>query len=198
MNDLGEKKALLAVVGVTVLLTAGALYLTYRSYEKAETGKQQIASVRMDIEKARAKKRMIPSLEREVIILRENVEDYVKILPEDKHIHNFINMINRFEQDSSILMTSLDAPTKRGGKKKKGAENAFELALETARAQAARACELRAAIRLASLWQRCGRADDARGQLGETLAEFTDWGDAAEVAEARSLLDSWEEDRSRR
>lgn len=125
MGNLGEKKALLAVVGVTVLLTAGALYLTYSSYEKAEQGKQQIQGVRNDIVKALAKKRMIPSLEREVIILRENVEEYVKILPEDKHIHNFVNRINEFQTDAGIELTGLDAPSRRSATKK-GKKNAFE------------------------------------------------------------------------
>ncbi len=126
MGNLGEKKALLAVVGVTVLLTAGALYLTYSSYEKAEQGKQKIQGVRNDIVKALAKKRMIPALEREVIILRENVEEYVKILPEDKQINNFVNRINEFQTDAGIELTGLDAPARRSAKKKGKSATAFE------------------------------------------------------------------------
>jgi len=108
-------------IGGAVLLTAGALFLTFRSYQKAEEGKREIARVRQKIAEAREKKRKIPRLERDVIILRSNVEEYVKILPEEKHIHNLINTINRFEQESGITMTKLDAPGKRGGKATKGA-----------------------------------------------------------------------------
>ncbi|MBN2489313.1 MAG: type 4a pilus biogenesis protein PilO [Planctomycetes bacterium] len=100
-------------IGAAVLLTAGALFLTFRSYQKAEEGKRAIANVRQKISEAREKRRKIPALEKDVIILRSNVEEYVKILPEDKHIHNFINTINRFEQESGITMTKLDAPGKR-------------------------------------------------------------------------------------
>jgi len=108
-------------IGGAVLLTAGALFLTFRSYQKAEEGKKEISRVRRKIAEAREKKRKIPRLERDVIILRSNVEEYVKVLPEEKHIHNFINTINRFEQESGITMTKLDAPGKRGGKQKKAA-----------------------------------------------------------------------------
>ena len=125
MINLGENKYLLMGIGGAVLLTAGALFLTFRAYQRAEEGKQQTARIRQQIVEARDKKRKIPGLEQDVIILRSNVEEYVKILPEEKHIHNFINTINRFEQESGITMTKLDAPgVRRTGKKK--SDHAFD------------------------------------------------------------------------
>lgn len=119
MVKLRENKVLVLGLAAAALLTAGALYLTYTAYEKAEAGKKQIAVVRQQTAVAREKKRKIPNMERDVIILRSNVEEYVKVLPEDKHIHNFINNINRFVEESGVTMTKLDAPARRSRKKKK-------------------------------------------------------------------------------
>jgi len=116
--NLGENKVLLVVIGGAVLLTAGALFLTFRSYQKAEDGKRAIENTSRQIDESRAKKRKIPAMEQHVIILRSNIKEYVKILPEDKHIHNFINTINRFEREAGITMTKLDPPRKRSSKKK--------------------------------------------------------------------------------
>lgn len=70
------------------------------------------------------------------------------------------------------------------------AEACFARALSTARAQQARALELRAATSVARLWQRRGDADQARRVLREVCDAFDRELDTPDLGEARALLES--------
>jgi predicted ATPase len=62
--------------------------------------------------------------------------------------------------------------------------------LQTARQQAAKAFELRAATSLYRLWQSQGRRDEAQHLLAEIYSWFTEGFDTANLREARALLAS--------
>jgi len=49
----------------------------------------------------------IPALERDVIILRENLGEYVKILPDQKELTDFVRMLNQFNRQSGVKSSSL-------------------------------------------------------------------------------------------
>jgi predicted ATPase len=66
----------------------------------------------------------------------------------------------------------------------------YQLAVETARRQAAKFWQLRASARLASLWHRQGRRVEAHGLLAPVLASFTEGFNALDVKEAKALLDA--------
>jgi predicted ATPase len=68
------------------------------------------------------------------------------------------------------------------------AEACFQQALEVARRQQARALELRAALRLAQLWQTQGQRAAARQLLVELYGWFTEGFDTADLQEAKALL----------
>lgn len=69
------------------------------------------------------------------------------------------------------------------------AERRFRQALDVARAQDAKSLELRAATSLARLWQRQGKADDARDLLAPVYGWFAEGFDTADLEEANELLD---------
>ena len=64
----------------------------------------------------------------------------------------------------------------------------YQQAIAIARRQSAKSWELRAAIRLARLWQEQGDSIRARSLLAEITDWFTEGFDAPDLAEARSLL----------
>ena len=69
----------------------------------------------------------------------------------------------------------------------------FEQALTLARSSGARLWELRAAVSLSRLWADRGERDRARPLLAPLLAWFSDGLDTADLADARTLLDSLSE-----
>jgi predicted ATPase len=70
------------------------------------------------------------------------------------------------------------------------AERCFECALKAARQKSARLWELRAAIDLASLWLRDGKAAETRDLLAPIYAAFDDGLELPDLARAASLLDA--------
>ena len=67
-------------------------------------------------------------------------------------------------------------------------------ALEIAREQSALSWELRAAMSLARLWRRHGRATEARDLLAATYGKFTEGFGTSDLFRARSLLADLESD----
>ena len=68
------------------------------------------------------------------------------------------------------------------------AEASFHRAIAVARRQQAKSWELRAAISLARLWQRQGKADEAHRLLGPIYEWFTEGFDTPNLKEAGMLL----------
>jgi predicted ATPase len=69
------------------------------------------------------------------------------------------------------------------------AESYFLKAIEIARRQQAKSCELRAATSLARLWQQQGKLHAARNTLSEVYNWFTEGFDTADLKEAEVLLE---------
>ena len=69
------------------------------------------------------------------------------------------------------------------------AESCFSQALNIAARQQAKSWELRAAISLSRLWQRQGKQAEARELLGSVYNWFTEGFDAADLKEAKALLE---------
>jgi predicted ATPase len=69
------------------------------------------------------------------------------------------------------------------------AEACFLQAIAAAQDQHAKAWELRATLSLYRLWRRMGRREEARGRLAEIYCWFTEGFDAADLREAKTLLD---------
>lgn len=107
MANWTQKKQLFAICGgaglVCALAVGGVFYAQglIAEIETAIDGKQQ------SIAAAETKIGQIPMLEKETIILRENLGEYVKILPDTKALNEFVRMINQFENQSGIKGTGL-------------------------------------------------------------------------------------------
>jgi predicted ATPase len=69
------------------------------------------------------------------------------------------------------------------------AEACFHKAIEVARKQSAKSCELRASTSLARLWQRQGKKAEARQLLAEIYNWFTEGFDTKDLQEAQALLE---------
>lgn len=81
----------------------------------------------------------------------------------------------------------------QGGASAAEAEACFRRAIEIAKRQEAKSWELRAAMRLARLWQRQGKIAEARRALAEIYGWFTEGFDTADLKEAKALLNELQE-----
>ena len=77
----------------------------------------------------------------------------------------------------------------RDGDAVEEAEALFDQSLEIARRQEAKSFELRAATRLAQLWQRQGKRDQARALLAPVYTWFTEGFDTRDLKDAKALLE---------
>jgi Tfp pilus assembly protein PilO len=124
MAKLSEKK-------MVVLIAAGALALTgvcgggvWWSYDLEDQVTANIEEIGKKMQEAKSKIARIPRDEREVIILRENVKEYVKILPEEKELETLTRTVTQFAMQTNVKLKSMTPGNPSGGDRKGG--NAFE------------------------------------------------------------------------
>lgn len=119
MAKLNENRKILAIGagGLTMCLAAGGgIWWAKGVVEQVET---EIVATEQKIDDAKRKIDQIPDLEKEVIILRENVEAYTKILPEQSEVNDFLRTANRFALQSGVNVSAFlkgVTGSKRGNK----------------------------------------------------------------------------------
>lgn len=105
MAKLTVNQKLGIVAGVAFLLTAlggtGVWWAQGLVQEKIDS----IAAMQTEVAAAQEKIRKIPDLEQDVIILRENLYEYVKILPEEAELNDFARVTNQFRSQSGVQLT---------------------------------------------------------------------------------------------
>jgi Tfp pilus assembly protein PilO len=102
MARLNQKQTLLVISGATVLLCGGAGGGVHWAEGLIEEEKSQISTKEREIESGRKKIEKIPDVEKKVIILRENVKEYVKILPKSAELSSFTRKVQEFAIKSGI------------------------------------------------------------------------------------------------
>ncbi|MBM3973349.1 MAG: hypothetical protein FJ301_04530 [Planctomycetes bacterium] len=116
MANWTQSKLVYTIGGAATLLcltAGGGIYWAQGLID--ETNVQ--AQLKQDlIDKADSRIRQVPALERDVIILRENLGEYIKILPDDKELTDFLRMLNQFNRQSGVKSSSL-VNKQRGGSK---------------------------------------------------------------------------------
>lgn len=123
-----------------------------------------------------------------LLLLRDQPEDALELIEQGLSTVN-LNSERIFEAE--LYRLKARACIKRGARHAEDtAQSLLDQALTTARAQCARALELRAARDLAALWTDQGRLDEARGLLAPIYSRFTEGFDTADLKEATGLLDS--------
>ncbi|MEM7198795.1 MAG: type 4a pilus biogenesis protein PilO [Planctomycetota bacterium] len=107
MARLSENQKLAVVGGVVVALCglggAGVWWAKGKVQEKHDA----ITGMKSEISDAESKIGKIPATEQEVIILRENLYEYVKILPEQQELNNFVRITEQFISQSGVTVTQL-------------------------------------------------------------------------------------------
>ncbi|HEX5053558.1 MAG TPA: type 4a pilus biogenesis protein PilO [Planctomycetota bacterium] len=111
-----QKKQLIAIGGGAIVLCLSAVGGVYYTQGLIEDVQVQTTQKQEAIVTAEGKIAQIPGAEREVVILRENLDEYVKILPDTKELNAFVRTLNQFERQSGIMGTGLTTKNSRIGK----------------------------------------------------------------------------------
>ena len=114
---MSDKKKMLIIAGTTILLCGGAGFGIYYTKTLIEEEQAVMTGVEEQIAAAEAKIKKIPGVERDVIILRENVQEYVKILPEEKDVNSFGRATNQFISQSGVGLERWQPTEVSGGGK---------------------------------------------------------------------------------
>ncbi len=116
MANWTQKKLLVTIGGSALglcLMAGGGIYYTMGLVSDVET---QVTQKEEAVAAAEAKIKRTAGLERDVIILRENLDDYVKVLPNTKDLTAFVRMLDQFDRQSGIQSTGLVQKARRDGK----------------------------------------------------------------------------------
>jgi Tfp pilus assembly protein PilO len=107
MANWTQKKLLLTIGGSSFamcLLAGIGIYYTEGLIDDVEA---KVTDQEKAIEAADKKIATIPTLEKSVIILRENLDEYVKILPNQKELSAFLRMLNTFDRQTGVMSKGL-------------------------------------------------------------------------------------------
>lgn len=126
MAKLNDKQKILAIAGggLAICLAAGAGIWWANGLVEQEQA--QIAKKSEEIDAAQAKIAKIPSLVRSVIILRENVDAYTRILPDQSEVNNFLRTTNQFAFQSGVILNDF----LKGSTGKRGKYNHYSYRME--------------------------------------------------------------------
>ena len=109
---MNEKKVWTTVIVGGLLVAAGAGTLIHLERKDIASNREEVATVRANIDSARGLLKGTNELEREVIVLRETEEAIKEILPDEQDVNNFVRELRRFEEDSEVRITGLKKKAK--------------------------------------------------------------------------------------
>jgi Tfp pilus assembly protein PilO len=100
-------------LGFAGLIFAGAgagAWFTWKSCQELD---EQATNLNDQVTAAKSRIATIDDLEKEVIVLRENVQNYVRILPSDSEVNDFFRKIEDFRRDSGVEISELRSQPNR-------------------------------------------------------------------------------------
>jgi Tfp pilus assembly protein PilO len=104
-----EKQKLLVAIAVAVILAAGLAYLIYRERNVATETQTSIDTCRTAIKAAEAKIAEIPKLEAERQELIKFVEDYVRILPDEKEVEALLETLSELKDQAGLAPDAIES-----------------------------------------------------------------------------------------
>jgi len=102
-----SKKTWIFVLGGGVLLGCGLGALIWTKYRAIEADRGEIATLHTAIDGARKQIEGTPTLEREVIVLRELNEVIKGVLPDTEDVNNLVRTLQQFSEDSKVHVSGI-------------------------------------------------------------------------------------------
>ncbi len=103
-------KLFLAITGLVLVGSAVASYFVWKECQQLE---EEAIGMEEQVQVAKAKIMRIDDLEEQVIILRENVKEYVRILPSDAEFTELFKQLSDFASSIGIRLSNLNPKQER-------------------------------------------------------------------------------------
>lgn len=130
MANWTQKKLMLTIGGAGLAVALAAVGGVYYAQGLIDEIVAQEAQKNEAIAAADKKLAQVPGLEKEVIILRENLDEYVKILPDTRQLNNFVRMLSNCERQSGVVASRLALNGRSSSGKSTGAFTPIEYTYE--------------------------------------------------------------------
>jgi Tfp pilus assembly protein PilO len=127
---MNERRWWITIGAGSVLAAAGIGALIYFEYDKIETTRAEVASLKTSIESSRKTIEGTAALEREVIVLREMTDVMRKILPDTEDVNNLVRTLQKFSEDSGVRISGLKKKSNDARDKSDFDKVAYTLSLE--------------------------------------------------------------------
>lgn len=113
--------------GIALSGLAGFGYAGFEAHGKAGELDAEAEQIRSQIQTAQREIALIPRLEEQVLRLRAQVQDQVRILPDDAEIHEFVEKLSKFASEAGVTIEKLDdTAAQRRGKSRGASKEAFD------------------------------------------------------------------------
>ncbi len=106
-----ERQKLIASIAAVVAVAAGLLYLIYRERTISAETEASIRNCRINIKTAEEKIAQIPALDAERTRLTEVVEEYVRILPDEKEVEALLETLSELKQEAGLVPDAIESFT---------------------------------------------------------------------------------------
>jgi Tfp pilus assembly protein PilO len=103
-----KKKRRVAMFASGVVAFLGLGYLCYADWTTLQETREFVETERKKLDFAVREIAQTQAVEDKVILLRETVREYVRILPDDKEINAFVDQLAQFGKKSGVRVTKLD------------------------------------------------------------------------------------------
>jgi len=104
---MNEKRLMQWIIGGSCLAAAGLGYFVWSEQENLDAARENVASLRSQIDSSRQQLSCLAAMEKDVIVLRETEQAIKEILPDDKDLNNFVRDLQRFSQDTEVHFTQV-------------------------------------------------------------------------------------------
>lgn len=115
--DLKKNKGFAIALSVFGLIALGFGGLIYLAHSQLGEEIAAIESKTTELQNSKKKVTELPTLEKRVIILREVVKEYLKILPDSKEVTDFISTLQKFQEETGLQITELKDTSLKGAAK---------------------------------------------------------------------------------
>jgi len=108
---MNEKQKLMVAVAIAAAIAMGLAYVIYVEYRASVETLATTANVKNDIEAAEAKIKEIPGLEADRNRLAAVVEDYVRILPDEKEVEALLETLSELKDKAGLAPDAITSFT---------------------------------------------------------------------------------------